>query len=108
MYYILNVGDTIFLGIGILFLTGFGLYYLCMNIADYIDEKRVANRQKRIKKDLKDCQEKAIEIIDKFEELLNLRGIKINNNREENDNEACIYGCDYYDLEEAIIEILNK
>lgn len=51
----------------------------------------------------------AIKIIDKFEELLAKYDIKLpNNEREGNEEEACIYGTDYYDLEDKITEIINE
>jgi len=54
-------------------------------------------------------RELAADIIDEFEDLLYKKNIIIpNQDREYNSNEACIYGCDYYDLEDKIIEILNK
>lgn len=50
----------------------------------------------------------AIKIIDKFENLLSQKNIKIpNDERYDNKEEACIYGNDYYTLEDDIVEILN-
>ncbi len=50
----------------------------------------------------------AIKIIDKFEELLSKYDIKLpSNEREGNEEEACIYGTDYYELEEEITDILK-
>ena len=54
-------------------------------------------------------REIVISIIEKFEELLAEKNIKIpSNDREGNEDEACICGREYYDLEESITEILNK
>ena len=54
-------------------------------------------------------RELAIKIIDEFENLLAEKNIKIpNNEREGNMDEACIYGSDYYTLEDNILEILNN
>lgn len=51
----------------------------------------------------------AIKILDKFEELLEEKDITIpNDDREEEQDEARIYGSDYYDLEDAIVEILDN
>ena len=53
--------------------------------------------------------ERVIKIIDVFEELLNLKGIKLPcKDRENNSSEACIYGEDYYNLENAITQILKE
>lgn len=49
----------------------------------------------------------AAEIMNKFEEMLNKHEIKITNeDRKDNENAACIYGNDYYELEDAITKIL--
>lgn len=54
-------------------------------------------------------KEIAIKIIDKFEELLARYDIKIpSNDRQKNEDESCIFGKEYYDLESSIINILNK
>lgn len=51
----------------------------------------------------------AIKIIDEFEELLAKYDIKLpSNEREGNEEEACIFGTDYYDLEDKITEIINE
>lgn len=105
--------------IGILFLISFsikiialiaiGFWYLCVNLSDYISETRSVRNKKRKSKQLEINKEKAVEIIDKFEELLAINNLKIPNlDREESEGEAYIYGSDYYDLEECIIEILNR
>lgn len=52
----------------------------------------------------------AIEILDEFEELLAEKGIKIPSDDRESDgeNEACLYGTEYYDLENEITDILKR
>jgi len=52
----------------------------------------------------------AIEILDEFEELLAEKGIKIpSDDREtDNENEACLYGTEYYNLEDGITDILKQ
>lgn len=51
----------------------------------------------------------AIKIIDKFEELLNKYNIKLpNDEREGNEEEASIYGKDYFNLEDEITNILDN
>jgi hypothetical protein len=54
----------------------------------------------------------AVEILDEFEELLGRKGIKIPSEDREPDgcnlNEACLYGSEYYELEDAITEILKR
>jgi hypothetical protein len=54
-----------------------------------------------------DARELAIAIIDEFEELLAEHGIKVpSEDREGREDEACIYGSEYYALEDAIVAIL--
>jgi len=52
----------------------------------------------------------AIEILDEFEELLAAKDLKIPSNDRESDgiNEAYLYGTEYYDLEDNIIDILKR
>ena len=51
----------------------------------------------------------AIKIIDEFEEMLCRNNIKIpSEEREGNKDEACIYGTEYYKLEDSIIDILDS
>ena len=52
----------------------------------------------------------AIEIHDEFEELLAAKGIMIpSDDREpDNENEACLYGTEYYTLEDEITDILKR
>lgn len=109
MYFMVDVGETIFWWIGLIFIIGLGIWYLCLNLSNYIDNIRCVKSEKRKSKNLESNKEKAIEIIDEFEDLLAINDIKIPNvDREGNEDEACIYGSDYYSLEESIIEILNK
>lgn len=52
---------------------------------------------------MKKTKELAVEILGEFEEFLADKGIKIpNKDREGNDEEACLFGDDYYHLEEMI------
>jgi hypothetical protein len=49
----------------------------------------------------------AIEILDEFEEMLDRKGIMIpSEDREGREEEACIYGTEYYELEDVITDIL--
>ena len=49
----------------------------------------------------------AIEIMDEFEEMLDRKGIMIpSEDREGREEEACIYGTEYYELEDVITDIL--
>lgn len=51
----------------------------------------------------------AIKIIDEFEKMLEKYNIKIpSENRKYCEDEACIYGTQYYDLEDTITEILDN
>ena len=53
------------------------------------------------------AREIAIQILDEFEDMLAGKGIKIpSNDREGREEEACVYGCEYYELEDAIVDIL--
>ena len=57
-------------------------------------------------------REIAIEILDEFEELLGRKEIKIpSDDREpdgENPDEACLYGSEYYELEDIITDVLKR
>ena len=109
MYFGIDVVEIISFYIFLIFIIGFCIWYLCLNLGDYIDNIKHTKKQKRQSKQLEINKEKAIEIIDEFEDLLVVNDIKIPNaDREENDDEACIYGSDYYNLEKSIIEILNR
>ena len=49
----------------------------------------------------------AIEILDEFEEMLDRKGIMIpSEDREGGKEEACLYGSEYYSLEDAVKDIL--
>ena len=52
----------------------------------------------------------AIKILTDFEELLKRHNIKIPSDDREADrkNDACLYGCEYYELEDGITNILKK
>lgn len=53
-------------------------------------------------------RELAVEVIDKFCELLDRHGIIIpDSDREGNEGESSIYGCTYYDLEDEIVALLD-
>ena len=55
------------------------------------------------------AREVAIQIIDEFEELLAEKNVMIpSDDREGREEEACIYGSEYYHLEDAITDILVK
>jgi len=49
----------------------------------------------------------AIQILDEFEELLDEKGIMIpSDDREGREAEACLYGTEYYRLEDTIADML--
>lgn len=51
----------------------------------------------------------AIKIINEFENILAENNIRIpDKDRKGNEDEACIYGTTYYNLEDTILEILNN
>jgi len=55
------------------------------------------------------ARKKATKILDLFEDLLHQKGIKIpSDDREGRPEEACIYGTEYYDLEDAIAEVIRR
>ena len=55
------------------------------------------------------ARELAIEILDEFEELLDRHAIRIPSaDREGRKEEACIYGSEYYELEDTITDILVR
>ena len=55
----------------------------------------------------KRAREVAIRIVDQFEELLAEKGIMIPSaDREGGEEEACLYGTEYYLLEDVVTEIL--
>ncbi len=54
-------------------------------------------------------RETAIEILAEFEELLDKKGIKIpSKDRTGEKEEACLFGTEYYTIEDKITEILEK
>ena len=53
------------------------------------------------------AREIAIQVLDEFEELLAAKGIMIRSqDREGREEEACLYGTEYYELEDAVTGIL--
>lgn len=63
------------------------------------------------KKNKKSTQNRnlAIRIIDEFENLLSMYNIKLpSEDRENDETEACIFGKNYYELEDNITEILDN
>ncbi len=80
----------------------FLVLYLIVVIKEWI-----VNRQ--MKRKMKQNKEITIEIINEFEDILAENNIKIpDKDRKGNEDEACIYGTTYYDLEDTILEILNN
>ena len=57
-----------------------------------------------------DCRRRlAGEILDEFEELLEMKDVTIpSDDREGGDEEARLYGSEYFELEDRIVEILRK
>ena len=55
-------------------------------------------------------REIAIEILDEFEKLLEAKGMRVPSDDRESDgeNEACLYGSEYYELENSITDILKR
>lgn len=90
--------DLIVLIVILLFLL---ICYLVIRLKSWINAKN-------FKKKMQTNKEIAIRILDKFEEFLEENNIAIpSQDREGNEDEACIYGTKYYDLEDSIINILN-
>ena len=55
------------------------------------------------------AREIAIRVLDEFEELLAEKGIKIpSDDREGREEEACLYGSAYYELEDAVVGVLME
>ena len=105
MYFIVDAVEIISFCIFLIFVIVFCIWDLC----DYINNIKHNKNQRKQLKLLKSNREKSIEIIDEFEDLLTINNIKIpNKDRKENEDEACIYGSDYYNLEDSIIKILNR
>ena len=85
----------------IIILIFFVIAYLIISLKDWISNKKFKNKMRR-------NREIAIKILDKFENFLEENNIVIpSEEREENEDESCIYGTKYYDLEDSIIDILN-
>lgn len=56
-----------------------------------------------------DTRKLAISCIEEFEDLLDRKDITIpSDDREGNEEEARLYGCEYYQVEDAVTEILTK
>ena len=56
-----------------------------------------------------EVHEVACRILGKFEELLERKGIKIpSEDRDGEQDEACLFGSEYRELEDAILLILNE
>ena len=54
-------------------------------------------------------REWAIDILECFEELLDEKGSDIpSDDRNGDDGEARLYGCEYFDLEDQVMDILNR
>ena len=101
---IIGILIIVWMSIKLLIILITGISYIGVELKDYIKDKIFEK-----KKNKNTNREIAIDIIDKFEELLSKNNIIIpNDEREKNDDEACIYGKDYYDLEDYIVKILNK
>lgn len=100
--FIINMADLLGLAIITILLLIFGIVYLIINIKDwFINKKRKCKTEEN--------REIAINIIEEFEKLLEKNYIKIpNESREDAKDESCIYGDDYYELEDTITEILNN
>ena len=100
--FVFDVTKLVELAICIIVLLVFGIAYLIYRINAWLDNRRW---QKKTQKN----REIAIEIIETFEELLDSKDIKIpSEEREGDEDEACIYGTEYYELEDSIIKILNN
>ncbi len=78
------------------------IIYLVKYIKKWMTNMKHKNR-------LEKNRDLAIRIIDEFEDLLCNYKIKIpSEDYEQGEDEACIYGTQYYDLEQSIIGILNE
>ncbi len=100
--FIFDIGNFLQFAITIIILLVIGVVYLILHIRDVLSDKRW--KKKNIKN-----EKIAIEIIDVFEKLLEKNNIQIpSKDRENYGDEACIFGTEYYDLENSIIKILNN
>lgn len=105
MIYVLNIGEIIGMLVLLAFLTIMGIMIFVEEISYWQENRKT--KKNTIKKGKN--RELAIRIIDVFEELLQKYEIKIpSEERENREDEACIYGCNYYELEDDILEILNE
>lgn len=76
-----------------------------------IQGKKTINNKEEMNKTLFKDKEReiSIKIISEFEDLLALHNIQIpSSEREGEESEACIYGANYYNLEDKITEILKE
>ena len=92
--------------IKLVFIISIGIFFLLIN-----NEKKSKRKGKFFKSKSKEEKNKmkAIRIIELFEELLEEKNIKIpSSDRNNSEDEACIYGKEYYELEDNIFEILNE
>lgn len=100
--FVFDITKLVELIIIIIALVILALIFFVSTIKEKIIEKRESFKMEKNRKI-------AIKILDKFEELLEEKNITIpNDDREGEQDEACIYGSDYYDLEDAIVEILDN
>ena len=100
--FVFDVTKLVELAICIIVLLVLEIAYLIYLINAWLDNRRW---QKKTQKN----REIAIEIIETFEELLDSKDIKIpSKEREGNEDEACIYGTEYYELENSIIKIIER
>lgn len=77
------------------------IHLIIININNWKNKKRKTRMEKNRKI--------TIEIINEFENILAENNIRIpDKDRKENEDEACIYGKTYFDLEDSILEILNN
>lgn len=102
MVYIIDIAELL---LTIVFLAIIGIIIFVEKVNDW-------QKNRKIKKDTKRKANNsiiAIKIMNVFEDLLSKYEIKISSAERENGEEkACIYGSNYYELEDSILEILNK
>lgn len=107
--YILGIFALVSLISKSLILITSGLWYLCINMGDYLNDNRIFKNKKRKNKRMSQNRELATEIIDEFEELLAKYDLKIPNKERQNSiEECCIYGTDYFYLEDTITELIGS
>lgn len=101
---IIGILIIISMSIKLLIILGTGIYCIGIKMKYFIEDKIYEKKQNSDK-----AKEVAADIINQFEHLLSKNNIIIpNEDREGNNDEACIYGKDYYDLEDYIIDVLKK